>query len=63
MFLWSPAEPRVQTEVVAVEAAKPAVALATLYEATSRVPGQQLLSFGASEEPAPVEGDGRRRGA
>jgi hypothetical protein len=49
VFIWSPAEPRVQAQVVAVEAAKPAVPLATLFEETYRVPGQQQLSFGASE--------------
>lgn len=61
VFIWSPAEPRVQTEVIAVEAAKPAVALATLYEATSRVPGQQLLTFGRSDSPRELKVMGAER--
>jgi hypothetical protein len=51
VLLWSPAESRVQTEVVSVEAAKPAVSLANLFEATFRVPGRQPLAFGASPTP------------
>lgn len=49
VFIWSPAESRVQTQAVTVEAARPAVPLATLFEETYRVPGQQHLSFGPSE--------------
>jgi hypothetical protein len=48
VFVWSPTESRVQTEVLAVEAAKPAVPLARLFETLNRVPGQQLLSFDAA---------------
>jgi hypothetical protein len=51
VLLWSPAESRVQTEVVSVEAAKPAVSLASLFEASFRVPGRQPLAFGASPVP------------
>ncbi|MCY1075969.1 hypothetical protein [Archangium lansingense] len=61
VFLWSPAESRVQTEVLSVEAAKPAVPLATLFEATSRVPGQQVLSFGTSESPRLLRVTGAER--
>jgi hypothetical protein len=61
VFLWSPAEPRVQTEVLSVEAAKPALPLATLFEATSRVPGQQVLSFGSSEGPRQLRVTGAER--
>ncbi|WNG35002.1 hypothetical protein F0U61_16110 [Archangium violaceum] len=49
VFVWSPAESRVQTEVIAMEAAKPSVPLATLFETTVRVPGQHLLRFGTSD--------------
>ncbi|HYO51505.1 hypothetical protein [Archangium sp.] len=61
VFLWSPAESRVQTEVLSVEAAKPAVPLAALFEATSRVPGQQVLSFGTSESPRQLRVTGAER--
>ncbi|WP_375766865.1 hypothetical protein NR798_34990 [Archangium gephyra] len=61
VLLWSPAESRVQTEVLSVEAARPAVPLATLFEATSRVPGQQVLSFGGSEGPRHLRVTGAER--
>jgi hypothetical protein len=61
VFLWSPAESRVQTEVLSVEAARPALPLATLFEATSRVPGQQVLAFGSSEVPRQLRVTGAER--
>ncbi|OJT19980.1 hypothetical protein BO221_32785 [Archangium sp. Cb G35] len=61
VFLWSPSESRVQTEVLSVEAAKPALPLATLFEATSRVPGQQVLAFGSSEGPRQLRVTGAER--
>ncbi|WP_309892118.1 hypothetical protein [Archangium sp.] len=61
VFLYSPAASRVQTEVFAVEAAKPAVSLASLFEATWRVPGQQLLTFGASPGPRRLSVQGAAR--
>ncbi|PTL76044.1 hypothetical protein [Vitiosangium sp. GDMCC 1.1324] len=61
VFVWSPAESRIQTEVLAVEAAKPATSLAALFEATPRVPGQQLLSFGASNGPRELKVTGAER--
>jgi hypothetical protein len=48
IFVYSPEEPRVQAEVVGLEAAPPRVALDRLYEAVSVVPTRQRLTFGAS---------------
>jgi hypothetical protein len=61
VFVWSPSSSRVQTEVFAVEAAKPAVSLASLFEATYRVPGRQLLVFGASPGPRQLSVTGAAR--
>jgi hypothetical protein len=49
VLLWSPAESRLQAEVVAMEATKQATFVSHLFESVVRAPGQQRLAFGAAE--------------
>lgn len=53
VVIWSPAEARVQAEVLAVDSARHEAALADLFEAVYRMPSQQRLSL------APVKGESR----
>ena len=49
VLLWSPAESRLQAEVVAMEAVKQATFVSQRFEAVIRTPGQQRLAFGAAD--------------
>lgn len=61
VFLWSPAEARVQAEVLSVETTQRTAALATRFEALERAHGQRSLSFEAAREPRQLQVTGAAR--
>jgi hypothetical protein len=50
VFVWSPAEARAQVEVLAVDTAAREASLVSVFEAVSRMPGQQRLAIASAKE-------------